>query len=210
MLKWILAGLLLIPGAALAQDHSAQEFAAVMQDAGHKAEVLGAAQATPAWATLACKTATYQQVPEIGVYLPVKFDKTGAPVAGEWREGLLATGCGARMRLNVLTKVTAPSTLASGALLPGDTIADPVLQNAAELYAVKAAGGLPPTCKEAFVRDTNFGGFQGPQSKALPAGEIAAPWKETWYLDLCGTDKTVTLKFDPSAQGVSIGAALVK
>jgi hypothetical protein len=210
MVKWILVALLLSPGVALAQESSAQEFAAVMQDAGHRQEVLGAAQSTPAWANLACKTATYQQVPEIGVYLPIKFDKTGAPVSGEWREGLVAAGCGAKMRLNVLTEVTAPSTLASGALLPGGTIADPVLQNAAQIYAVKAAGGLPTTCKQAFVLDTNFEGFQGAQIKALPGGEITAPWKELWSLDLCGTEKTVALNFVPSAQGVSIAAALVK
>jgi hypothetical protein len=209
MIKWMLLGLLLVPGLAMAQAVSAQQFAAVMQDAGHRAEVLSAAQATPAWAALACKTATYAQMPEIGVYVPVRFDKDGAPVAGEWREGLLASGCGAKMRLNVLTEVTAPSTLASGALLPGATIADPILQNAAQIDAVRAAGGLPRTCRDAFVLDTRFDGFQGAQLKALPDGEITAAWTETWSLDLCGTEKVVTMHFLPSAQGVSVAASLV-
>jgi hypothetical protein len=226
MVKWILhvAALAAIwPGLAFAQSvapaagtATANEFAAVMQDAGHRQEVLSAAQATPGWAQTACQGATYTAAPEVGVYTPIQFDAAGAPVAGEWREGIVVSGCGRQKRLNVLTKVTAPSTLATGPLLPGATIADPVLQNVAQYYAVKAAGGLPAGCAQAFVADTAFGGYDGGAAAAAPgastpgalapAGQIAAPWHETWTMNFCGAQKRVTLHFVPGDQGVSINA----
>jgi hypothetical protein len=189
------------PAAAAEQVTTAQLFSAVMQDAGHRQEVLQAAEATPVWQHLACKAAKYTQAPEVGVYAPVKFDATGAPVSGEWREGIVVSGCGPALRLNVLTKVTAPSTLATGALLPGETIADPDLQNAAQFEAVKAAGGLPKACSDAYVANTAFAGFA-----ATAAGQEAAPWREIWTLHLCRVVKRVTVDFVPSAQGVAIQA----
>jgi hypothetical protein len=179
-----------------------------MQDTGHRQDVLQAALATPVWRHIACKAARYTQAPEIGVYAPMKFDSAGAPVAGEWREGIVASGCGPAIRLNVLTKVTAPSTLATGALLPGETIADPELQNAAQFYALRAAGGLPKTCPEAFVANTAFVAFAPTEQPLTPGRENTTPWREVWTLDLCRAVKRVTLDFVPSAQGVSVAAKL--
>jgi len=196
------------PAAADGQVTTAQLFSAVLQDAGHRREVVQAALATPVWRHIACKAARYTQAPEIGVYAPVKFDATGAPIAGEWREGIVVSGCGPAMRLNVLTKITAPSTLATGALLPGETIADPDLQNAAQFYALKAAGGLPKTCPEAYVANTAFVGFARTGQALTPASENVTPWREIWTLDLCRAVKRVTLDFVPSAQGVSVAAKL--
>jgi len=213
MVKWVLAWLALGTGLAMAQaapSASANAFAAVMQDTGHREEVLHAARETPVWRHIACKAAKYTQAPEVGVYAPMQFDTSGAPVAGEWREGIVASGCGPAIRLNVLTKVTAPSTLATGALLPGETIADPILQNVAQFYAVKAAGGLPKTCAEAYVANTAFVGFARTGQALTPETENMTPWREVWTLDLCRAVKRVTLDFVPSAQGVSVAARLVK
>jgi hypothetical protein len=213
MRKWVLlAAIMAAPAAAMGQaapqagTPSANEFAAVMQDEGHRQDVLNAAQATPGWAQTACKTATYTQAPEVGVYAPIRFDAQGAPISGEWREGIVVTGCGQTHRLNVLTKVTAPATLATGPLLPGSTIADPVLQNAAQFYALKAAGGLPPGCTQAYIADTIFGGYETKPT----ADTAAAPWQETWTLNLCGPPTRITLHFIPSAQGVSVRAVPAK
>jgi len=104
------------------------------------------------------------------------------------------------MTLNVLTKVTATGTLATGPLLPGGTIADPVLQNAAQAYAVAAAGGLPAGCTDAYVANTAFGGYEG---QAQPA-----PWKEIWILSLCGTNRNVLMHFTPGGAGIGIAASL--
>lgn len=201
---WVVLAVLAVPLGAAAQEKASDAFAAVMQNAGHKAAVLDAARQSPAWTHMACPNATFAQQPEIGVYAPIQFNPAGQPVAGEWREGLIATGCGTTVTLNVLTKVTAPATLASGPLLPGGTIADPVLQNDAQANAVAAAGGIPPACKDAYIANTNFDAYEGPPNKALPKGEQAAPWRETWTLSLCGTTKKVLMHFTPSPQGVTI------
>lgn len=204
MVLAILAVPLAAPTAARAQEKAADAFAAVMQNAGHKAAVLDAARQSPAWSHMACPAATFAQQPEVGVYVPIQFNPAGQPVAGEWREGVIATGCGATVTLNVLTKVTAPATLASGPLLPGGTIADPVLQNDAQANAVAAAGGIPAACKDAYIADTKFNAFEGPANPDLPKGQQAAPWRETWTLSLCGTTKNVVMHFAPDAKGVTI------
>jgi len=160
--------------------------------------VLDAARQTPAWAHIACAAASFNEAPEIGVYIPVQFDPSGEPIAGEWREGIVATGCGPAITLNVLTKVTATGTLATGPLLPGGTIADPVLQNAAQSNAVLAAGGIPPGCKAAYVANTAFAGYE--------ANPPNPPWKEVWTLNLCGTAKQVTMHFTPDGQASRITA----
>jgi hypothetical protein len=189
---------LLVP--SMARADAQNNFVNVIQNAGHHATVLDAARQTPAWAHAGCAAATFTPAPEIGVYIPVRFNPAGEPVAGEWREGIVATGCGVTMTLNVLTKVTATATLATGPLLPGGTIADPVLQNAAQSYAVAAAGGLPAGCTDAYVANTAFDGYNG---QAQPA-----PWKENWTLSLCGVTKTVRLTFTPGGAGIGIAASL--
>ncbi len=198
----ILAAILLPPAIAqAAQGGSAMEFAAVLQNPGHRQTVLDAARDSPAWTHLSCPAARFAQAPEIGVYLPVVFDKNGVPVSGEWREGLTATGCGAPITLNVLTQITAPATLATGYLLPGSTIADPVLQNYAQAFALKAAGGLPAGCKDGYVANTAFAGYEG-----ADAAQQTGPWKEIWTLDLCGPPERVLMHFIVGASSVAIHA----
>lgn len=200
-MKWILA-LAMAPGLAMAQSAAptpASAFAAVLQDPGHRQDVLQAAEQSPAAAHLACGAATYVASPEISVYVPVKFDATGAPIAGEWRERLTVTGCGQTLTLNVLTQVTAPATLATGALLPGATIATPALQNAAQYYVIRAIGGVPASCTDPYISNTKFDGYDGPP-------DATSPWTETWSLTLCGTTKPVPVHFTPTPQGVEIGA----
>jgi hypothetical protein len=202
MRKWFgLVAVLLFPGSAFAASASAQLFAAVLQDPGHRQLVLQAAERTPAWTHLGCANASFAQAQEIGVYVPVTFDKNGAPVSGEWREGLIATGCGAPVTLNVLTRITAPATLSTGFLLPGDTIADPILQNAAQNFAAKAAGGLPPGCTDGFIANTRFAGYEGPD-----AAKQSGSWKEIWTLNLCGQPKQVVMHFGVDAASVNINA----
>jgi len=196
-MKWVMF-LLLIPGTALAQPQPQNDFANIIQNAGHHQAVLDAARQTPAWTHLSCSTATFNEAPEIGVYVPVAFNPSGEPTAGEWREGIVATGCGAALTLNVLTKVTGTGTLATGPLLPGGTIADPVLQNAAQSNAVLAAGGLPPGCTDGFVANTAFAGYAG-----NPPNQ---PWKEVWTLSLCGATKRVLMHFVPDGPAITVTA----
>ena len=197
-----LAAMLLLPATAQAHRTSvAMQFAAVLQESGHRQLVLYTAKQTPVWTRISCRAARFARAPEIGVYVRVQFDKSGIPISGEWREGVVASGCGAPITLNVLTLITAPATLATGYLLPGDTIADPILQNYAQSFALKAAGGLPNGCTDAYVANTKFVGYDGPGS----AGNIG-PWKEVWTLHLCGPPRRVLMQFIPDATGTTIAA----
>jgi hypothetical protein len=73
----MLAAILLLPAMAQAAGTaSAMEFAAVLQNPGHRQTVLDAAKDSPAWTHMSCPGARFAQAPEIGVYLPVVFDKT--------------------------------------------------------------------------------------------------------------------------------------
>lgn len=210
MTKWLGLIVLMVapvlpPVAAQAdQPPVAAAFAAVMQDAGHRQTVLDAAKQSPAWTHKSCAGASFAETPEVAVYVPVTFDKNGVPTAGAWREGVVASGCGAPITLNILTKITAPATLATGFLLPGATIADPVLQNYAQKYAVSAAGGIPAGCHDAYVADTEFAGYENSTAGATNA--TSGPWKEIWMLDLCGSRKRVVLHFIPDAMGITINA----
>jgi hypothetical protein len=200
--RLMLTAILVLPAMAqAAKPGTAMEFAAVLQNPGHRQTVLDAAKASPAWTHISCPAANFAQAPEVGVYLPVVFDKTGVPVSGEWREGLTVTGCGAPITLNVLTQISAPATLATGYLLPGSTIADPILQNYAQSFALKAAGGLPAGCKDGYVANTEFAGYEGEG-----AAQQTGPWKEIWTLDLCGPPKRVLIHFIVGASSVAVKA----
>ena len=187
--------------AGAAQTPIAMQFAAVLQDPGHHQMVLDAARQSPAWTHISCAAASFAPSPEIGVYVPVQFGKDGEPISGAWREGVVASGCGAPITLNVLTRITAPATLATGFLLPGATIADPILQNYAQSFALKAAGGLPAGCKDGYVANTAFAGYDA----ANPNGN-SGPWKEIWTLDLCGPPRRVLMHFIPDVTGTTINA----
>ncbi len=179
----------------------AQQFAGMMQNSGHRQMVLQSARKTPAWARVACAGAKFSPIPQIAVYTPILFDKKGMPIAGEWRESLTAAGCGAPMTLNVLTKITAPGILATGYLLPGTTMGDPILQNAGQAIVVRTLGGIPAGCGNAFVADTEFAGFEGANG-----ARKTGPWKEIWTVDLCGPPKKVMVHFAPDNSGVTVYA----
>jgi hypothetical protein len=179
----------------------AMRFAAVIQNPGHRQMVLDSARQSQAWTHISCAGASFTPAPEIGIYVPVQFGKDGEPISGEWREGVVASGCGAPITLNILTRITAPATLATGFLLPGDTIADPILQNYAQSFALKAAGGLPAGCEDGYVANTAFSGYDS----SNPNGN-GGPWKEIWTLALCGPPKRVLMHFIPDATGTTINA----
>jgi hypothetical protein len=199
-MKW-LGLLLLIPATAYSQATPENDFANIIQDISHHQAVLDAAQQTPVWTHIACGSASFNEAPEIAVYSPVRFDPSGEPVAGEWREGIVATGCGPAITLNVLTKVTATATLATGPLLPGGTIADPSLQNAAQAPALSAAGGIPAGCADAYIADTAFVAYETAVTETKNA-----PWREIWSIRLCGATRKVIMHFLPTWQGVTVSA----
>ena len=96
------------------------------------------------------------------------------------------------------------------ALLPGTTIADPLLQRDGIRYATLAAeanGPKPAGCNTVRVVDTAFGAYGTPAPKARP-GVDPRSWTENWTVDACGTSTLVKLSFLPDATGTTISAGV--
>ncbi len=69
--------------------------------------------------------------------------------------------------------------------MPGDTVADPILQKDTAGYVFIAALAKTPLCKQAFIDDTQVIGLKF----------------EKWTVIACGQAKVVEVRFLPSAQG---------
>ncbi len=177
----------------------------------HRLALRQAAQAVDKNQASACQTGAYATTGEIAILQPLRFDSTGRPIAGAWKESMKETGCNAVRILNALTTVEADNTLETQALLPGTTITDPELQQDSVQYAAGAMGDLPPGCDQGGIIDTAFIGMDGepPGTRPKP-GSVAQPWTENWTLQACAKHAVVVMHFKPDATGTQIEATLLK
>ena len=121
-------------------------------------------------------------------------------------EHVAVAGCARPWRVNVLVRVVSPGSLATIALLPGSTHADPVLQRDATLYAVAAAAADPKGCKPIYIADTAFLAADA----GRPAIEGKPAWSERWSVMQCKTRTDVEMRFIPDATGTTIAAHRAK
>jgi hypothetical protein len=180
--------------------------AGIIANPEHRKAVIEAAQQSSVWINNRCAGATFSIAVDVAIYQPLELDRERRPVAGSWRERVTAQGCGANRMLNVLTFVKSPGRLTSGALLPGTTRADPILQGDAFRYAALAAKPRAD-CARIYVADTAFGGIQGAANAGLPPQRRNPPWKEEWTVSACDSRSLVTLHFVPDATGTQITAS---
>lgn len=189
-------------GAALNSSIS-PALASIIASPEHQKAVIEAAQQSSAWINNRCAGATFAITSDVAIYQPLALDEQQRPMAGSWRERVMAQGCGANRVLNVLTFVKSPGRLVSGTLLPGTTRADPLLQRDAFRYAVIAA--KPPSgCARIYVADTAFVGAEGAANASLPPARRLPPWKEEWTVAACDQRSVVTVHFVPDATGTTI------
>jgi hypothetical protein len=129
------------------------------------------------------------------VLAPFQTDPQGNLISAHWRESTPGTACGETRLYN--TSVTIrdgkPQILP---LLPGYSLAAPLLQHDAGPYAASAtATASTPDCKPEIL------------NTALPAGQnldAKHPWIERWTVRACGKQSLVTLHFIPDASGTTI------
>ena len=141
------------------------------------------------------------------VGVPPTF-KAGKPVSGSWRVITRLSGCGQARSFSLLYALGANGQLARIGMLPGSSVADPLLQRDALMYANLAMGKLsPPGCKDFKYVDTAFEAFGAPGAN-VPAGREARSWTEKWRVRACGVDGIVKLYFTPDATGTAISAKL--
>lgn len=113
------------------------------------------------------------------------------PGAISWIEGYLLT-CAPRHKRSFLLLLDGTRTRIAE-LLPGYTLADPLLQRDAVLSAQGSTNALRPQgCDHSSVIDTNI--------SAAPE-DRNSPWLERWTFDLCGTRADVDMTFTPSTRG---------
>ncbi|MBP0582172.1 hypothetical protein J8I29_22785 [Labrys sp. LIt4] len=136
----------------------------------------------------------------VTILQPVSAGPQGSPVAGRWKQAFPVSGCGNDTVLNLYFSVGADGKPQAGAALPGTTLADPLLQRDALLYANLGATRAVADCKNFLVIDT-----RAPASGTPPgAGRLKAPWSETWTLSGCNRKVDVRMDFIPDSTGTTI------
>jgi hypothetical protein len=198
------AGLCFFSLEAVGDDKTA--FAKLLDDPIEQQHVVGGAGRATVLLQNPCADARFSIEKKFVPYKPLTFDDSGALVSGAWKQIVEEQGCGASRTLNVMVIAQGAGKLAVVPLLPGETRADPVLQQDAVKYAVQAlgtvAGGRESNCTIGYVADTKFLAEEG---QALP-GAKAPPWKELWTLESCTQKMLVPMKFIPDSTGTSISA----
>jgi hypothetical protein len=193
--------LMLISTPALADDR--ENIVKLLADPGVKQTVLKSASQSAVMLNNPCADAKYVAQSWIGIFKPLEFDSTGLLTSGAWKQSVDEEGCGTRRTLNVAVVMKADNHLASGALLPGSSHADPTLQHDSVLIAFNLAGiaaGEPiDRCKLQYVADTEYVGEEG----AALAGAKGRPWREYWTVVTCKKKSRVPMLFIPDATGTS-------
>ena len=155
-----------------------------------------------------CPSAQFTILNKYIIVSPVRFDPSGGLVAGAWTQPVDEKGCGAAHLLNVLVLVKSDRSVASGALLPGTTHADPILQHDSMMGVYQAtalagrAAGESKDCKTVVVANTDFIAYE---TGVLP-GAKGPPWLEKWTVITCTKQMIVPMRFIPDATGTSFSA----
>lgn len=139
-----------------------------------------------------------------------KFDAKGDPLSGQWRVVTSINGCGEERIISLQYWFPPDGKLAATLMLPGISIADPLLQKDGIFYArLGMAGIVPKDCKEAPVINTQFKSWD---SGELPdaKGAVRRPWTEEWTVRLCGVTGVVPMHFVPDAHGTTIHSEVLK
>jgi len=138
------------------------------------------------------------------------FNSAGMPTSGVWKLTTRWTGCGKSKTFNLFYSVAPDGRLSRSRLLPGTTLADPLLQRDGIAYAklaIAANNSKPSSCNNIRVADTAFDAY-GPAAPAVRPGVDPRSWSENWTVDACGTVATVKISFLPNATGTTISAGV--
>jgi len=185
-----------------------ENMAKLLNDPGVQQMVLRSAGQSEVLVHSPCSSAQLKRANKITIFKAMEFDSSGLAVAGAWIEAVNEQGCGATRVLNVLAWIRDKKSLTSGALLPGTTRTEPVLQRDGAVSAFQAAylaalaAGEAKDCKTSFVADTEF----IDQERVTAAGAKNSPWREMWTVITCTKRMQVPMRFTPDATGTAIYA----
>jgi hypothetical protein len=201
----IVSVVLTMPLVGAHADDASVELARIIQDGANRQAVIEAAREQNGQLPDACDSATYAETSST-VLSPPQIDGTGKLIGGQWLQHVIATGCGTRRQLNILTSAQHDGALLRTALLPGTTIADPLLQQDAILSAmVQAHRLISANCAQTRVFETRFVEFEGTPLSTVQ-GLAVRPWREDWRVEGCGKRAVVPVHFAPDPTGTTIVA----
>ncbi|MEA1676454.1 hypothetical protein [Nitrospirillum sp. BR 11163] len=196
--------LFLTSGTALADDQA--NIARLFADPGVRQMTLAAAQQSAVVMNEPCPSAQATVSTDVAVFQPLVFDAAGQLQTGIWRQQVTLAGCGGTRTLNVIGWKQAGQAIGMGALLPGGTHTDVLLQRDAiqqvdQLVKI-TPGATEEGCAREYVADTRF-----VDREATPApGGKSPPWREVWTLRTCTKQIEVPIRFIPDATGTTITA----
>lgn len=111
-------------------------------------------------------------------------------------------GCGRRSRLNMLVAPAPGGNANVTLLLPGTTVADPLLQREGLRLVLMAVKDSAPGCDRVVVNDTSTDAAAIGTPPEI--GSAARPWSEIWTLSACGRALAVPVRFAPGRNGTEI------
>ncbi|TWB44346.1 hypothetical protein [Nitrospirillum pindoramense] len=198
------AAIVLTASPAFADDQA--NTARLFADPGVRQMTLATAQQSAVVMNNPCPGAQATASADVAVFQPLVFDAAGQLQTGIWRQQVTLAGCGVTRTLNVLGWKQAGQAIAMGALLPGGTHTDVLLQRDAiqqvdQLVKI-TPGATEEGCAREYVADTRF-----VDREALPTpGGKSPPWREVWTLQTCTKRIEVPIRFIPDATGTTITA----
>lgn len=122
-----------------------------------------------------------------------RIAENGIPQNGHWSISYMIDVCGTNKMRTIEFKV-ADSQLEIAGLLPGNTLADAILQSDVQKSFRMALAQRYPSCQTPYIADT----------KLLDMPENGMDqWQELWVANACGTIFGQTIKFLPNKDGTA-------
>lgn len=133
---------------------------------------------------------------------PISFTTDqSAPVSGTWYQRFTVARCGEDKIYNTLAIAKGDAPLKLVALLPGRTIASPLLMlNALEDVTRVAALKGAPGCASVMIADTDLIDREAVYAE-LKAGRTVENWQEVWTVKHCAQHIPVYVRFSGDGRG---------
>src|SRR5579871_100083 len=197
--------LLMLPTLARAQTVDQEQFHKFLNSKANRDLVVDAISSLPSAVFHTCPGFTASGV-SLSVESSISFGPDGVPNGGSWWERVPVSGCGPDMVLNVHLTASEGGKINAEAGVPGTTHANLRLQPDATQYALLAAGSKAQSCKQFYVKNTQFRDFGMRDPPAPDPGPHSQfrPWWETWTVVGCSRSFDVMLEFVPTSKGTSI------
>lgn len=177
-----------------------QQLQAYVASPAHQAETVRAAQSSGRWQFSGCSRARPFGPGEITyASSSMSFAPNGAPLNGIWMERVIASGCGRDLLLNVAW-IIGNGRMSGGAMAPGATRADPILQTDVAKIVIPIAQARVPPCtgSHSYIHDTVV--------DPAASGAMPGSWMERWTIASCNRYVTVPISFTPDVKGGTIFA----